>query len=443
MMDRSKSTAKNDAPSVQVSEELRRRQQLRRAVGSAEPDVAAPGSDGIAKLRSLVGEGHVMPRPTPRSSADLAALVGPAQPASTARESAGLTELIGRAGGRAEGRADGREWKAPELALRVRRSFFGGRSSGALDAVSMIAAVVAVALLAGTVTFAAVQRATADPVDQAMSSLREREAELQNETEDLQTAVDLFSTSLSDAEQAVESAAGVLSGLEGRVDSMPLSAAESARARLASAVTSAPQVIVPVYRRTPVPEMSLEDVSGALDDVRLAREALPPLVAEVRDGRSAVTESLNGFHAELRNLGSAIEAGAARLVEEQDAASEGFRTGVTDAASRVVAAQRAGRDGLAEMPGYASAVDALRAENQRVLDARVEPPVRQRPVTPSNPSPSPVDPGTSTGGEPDAPDPAPSEPGTSPDPAPSDPGTSPPPGDEAVGTRGESGDLAP
>ncbi len=419
-----------------------------------------------AELRRLVGEGPSRGEPIsvglPR---DLSSVIGPKDPAPVAptvdlssllgedsspvRSSAGSADLAALVGTSA-GRADDRGWVAPELAQAGRRPLFGGRrKAGAVNYLSVAAAAIAIFALVGTASFAVVQRATANPADEAMVSLGEREAELRNDTNVLQTAADLYVASVSDAQALADTSAATLTGLQGRIDATPLAAAGAARASLASAASASLPVAVPEYRRASFDEKSFADVAQAIDDVRLAREALPALLARVRDARAGIVSSIDSFRTELRNVGAAIDAAAGAEVAKNDAAADSFRDAVRDAAAAVRTAQLAGGDGLAEMPAFASALDALRAENTRVLELRAaeeedersrtpqresDPPSRNQ-QQPSNPQPS--DPPTTEPTTPPTPEPTPdptTEPTPEPEPEPQPPSTEPP----SNGGTGES-----
>jgi hypothetical protein len=179
-------------------------------------------------------------------------------------------------------------------------------------------------------------------------------------------------------------------------------------------------ISVPAYQRAQIDEKDLADVGKAIDNVRLSRDELPALITDARDARSTIVSAISGYRAQLQSLGTAIESEASKLVAENDSAGSSFRTAVTDTAARVVTAQRAGGDGLAEMPAYAAAVDALRAENARIVALEEA----ERENTPSRPT-APIG-GTGNGGDtdsdssdPGSPAPQPSQPAPSPDPEPS------------------------
>lgn len=396
--------------------------QLRALVGDSMSTSSASSSHD---LTALTGDSAAVPFPDSREA--LAALVGGSPPASSPYSRAALSALVG-AGGKS---AEDAGWQAPELAQVGKRPLFGGRrKAGAVNYLSVAAAVVAVLAIVGTASFAVVQRATANPADDAMISLREREAELANDTKVLQTAADLYDASVTEAASLAQASESVFVALQGRVDGAALGAAESARGTLLQASATAAPVSIPEYQRASIDEKSLADVGKAIDGVRLARESLPTLITDARDARSQITAAVSSFKAELATLGSAIKSEADRLVVENDSAAQSFRAAVTDAAGRVTAAQQAGGDGLAEMPVYAAAVDALRAENQRVL--ALEAVERERTPT-QQPSRNPGSGGSNTGGggstnPSPAPSPSPSEstPPTEPTDPPTDTPTDPP-----------------
>lgn len=338
---------------------------LRRLVGESTAVVSTAPSARPRDLSAVVG-GREPSEAVP--AIDLSSLVGE-KPAAVRSEvsGAGLASLVGTG----VGRADERGWLAPELAQAGKRPLFGGRrKAGAVNYLSIVVAAVAVVALVGTASFAVIQRATANPADEAMVSLGEREAELRNDTNVLQTAADLFATTRTDAQALADSSAVVLAGLQGRVDAAPLAAAETARVNLAASASTTLPVEVPQYSRPSIDEKSLPAVAAAIDDVRLAREALPALLTRVRDARASVVAAVDAFRGELRAVGAAIDASATKEIDANDAAADSFRTAVADAATRVRVAQQAGGDGLSDMPSFAVAVDALRAENTRILALR-------------------------------------------------------------------------
>lgn len=384
--------------------------QLRALVGVGSPVSLSSRSQDFSELTGGSRAGWA-----PESRSELSALIGASQTESSVESRAALSALVG-AGGKA---AEDAGWQAPELARAGKRPIFEGRRrSGAVNYLSVAAAVVAVLAIVGTASFAVVQRATANPADDAMVSLREREAELANDTKVLQTAADLYDASVTEASSLAQASESVLVALQGRVDGTALGAAESARGTLLQASATAAPVSIPEYQRASIDEKSLADVGKAIDGVRLARESLPTLITDARDARSQITAAVSAFKSELAALGSAIKSEADKLVVENDSAAQTFRSAVTDAAARVTAAQQAGADGLAEMPAYAAAVDALRAENQRVL--ALEEAERERTPT-QQPTRKPGSGGSNTGGGATNPSPSPSPSESTPPAEPTDP----------------------
>ena len=287
------------------------------------------------------------------------------------------------------------------------------RGASAGQIVNVIAASIAITLLVATAGLAVIQRATANPADEALGSLRIDEAALVNDTNMLATAVRLYMQTASDARSLSEASLPVLNGLVGKVDPVPLAAAETARAALADASTNVVSISVPAYARGSIDEDSLADVGKAIDKVRRAREALPAQVAQAREARGDVSALDTAFRTALGDLGVAIRTGADTQVAENMEAARSFRIAVLDAADRVGLAQDAGGDGLAEMSAYSAAVGALRAENSRVLTPDFDEqtarqptstgrqPTRSMPTqppTPPSPAPTaePADPGSST-----------------------------------------------
>lgn len=407
---------------------------LRALVGTAPASVTETRPGGLEAL--VGGPRDDSPRPGP---ADLVSLTGGSSRPGPTSSAAALSALVGES----TGRASDEGWVAPELAQVGRRPLFGGRrKGGAVNYLSIAFSALAILALVGTASFAVVQRATANPADEAMVSLREREAELANETNVLQTAVDLYAASVAEASTLAESSAPVLASLQGRVDSGALSAAEAARASLAQAASSATVVSVPTYARRSIDEQSLGEVGRAIDDVRLARETLPGPLTAAREARATIVAALSSYRTQLTALGAAIDAEAGKIVAANDSAAQTFRDAVTDSAARITAAQRAGGDGLTDMPVYAAAVDELRAENARVVAEEQE----ERDATPTTPRnggggssdtggsdagrDSNTGGGTDTGGSPDAgntPEPQPSQPAPEPSPEPEPSETEEPP----------------
>ncbi|MGC0368414.1 hypothetical protein [Microbacterium sp. SLBN-111] len=310
-----------------------------------------------------------MQRETRDASADLSRLVGSeATVAST--KGADLSASLARKVGGAD-HVDERGWRAPDAAQPARRPrSFARHAVRSVNAVNIAVAVIAIATLAGSAAVAVTQRVTSDPAAEAMVSLREREAELQNDSQVLATAVGLYKASLSDAAALADAAGGVLGELVGIVDQSGRAPAESARSSLTAAIASAPSIAVPDYERLAIRNGSVVDIAAAIDKVQAVKKDIAEAVSEARGARSKVVAALDSLQGALRGMDASIAAAAAEATRSHTAAADGFRSAVTDAAARVREAHQGGRDGVAEMSDFAAAVTALRAEDQRVLEQR-------------------------------------------------------------------------
>ncbi|MBQ9918091.1 MAG: hypothetical protein IJO71_12960 [Microbacterium sp.] len=340
-------------------------------------------------LGRMVGEtGDSVTPPSRPSGQDLVDLVGPPMQSESAARATDLSQLVG-VGPAAEmtghvdisaalaqrvGRADivdERGWQAPGAAQPARRPRFSGRRAfGSVNALSVAVAVVATAILCGSVALAVAQRVASDPAAEAMVSLREREAELQNENQVLTTARGLYTASLSDASALTDAAGAVLGQLTDIVDRSVLDQVDGARSSLAAVIASAPTIAVPEYERSVIDDGSLEDIAAAIDKVQVVKNDISESISEARAARSAVVAPMDSLKQELRLMGASIDAAAAEATRSHTAAADGFRSAVTDAAASVHAAHQSGRDGAAEMSDFAAAVAALRAEDERILEQR-------------------------------------------------------------------------
>lgn len=339
---------------------------LGRMVGDAGNSVPKVRKPSVEDLSALVG-----PRAQRESTtfADLSRLVGdePAVAKSnyldisvTLTQRVGLPDLVDEGG-----------WQSPGAAQPARRPRFSGRRAfGSVNALSVAVAVAAIAILCGSVGLAVAQRVTSDPAAEALASLREREGELHNESQVLTTARGLYTASLSDAGALAEATNGILGELVGIVDQAGLQPVDSARSTLVAAIASAPSISVPEYRRSVIDDGSVADIAAAIDDVQAAKIDIAQSITDARAARSAIVAALDSLGDRLREMDASIDTAAAEANRSHTAASEGFRSAVTDAAARVRAAHEGGRDGVAEMSEFAAAVTALRAENERVLEQR-------------------------------------------------------------------------
>ncbi|WP_022878264.1 hypothetical protein [Microbacterium sp. B19] len=420
----------------------------------AESDRKPAGSSSAGALRDLVGPREEnAPSRIPTRSRELNDLFGvelgaadasggASSPADTAPAPAGaasedtgrLAELVGTAdkARRIPRASAGPEWLSPDQATAGRRPLLDATRRGRVgNWLSVGLAVLAAVALVAVVGLAVVQRATSNPAVEAMVSLREREAELNNDLQTLRTAAGFYDDAVAEAIRLSELATPVFASLEGQMDAGPLQAAEAQRVRLASAVVNPQKVTIPEYERPRINESSLASVGKGLDAVRKVRDGIPALLAEVRDARSSLAQVLSDFRTSLRAMGANIESVAASQIEPNDSADEGFRAAVQDAVNGLRQAQLGGSDGLAEMSTYSAALSTLRAENARVreeLGVSSPPTTGTRsagssrggqtttpPATPGNGQ----DPG-GQGGEGATPDPGGSSGGSTPQPSPSD-----------------------
>lgn len=351
-----------------------------------EPVVSVRSQPAQARLRALVG-GPPAARPTydGDASAQLQALVGSS---GVSRSRRGRPQAPVVLEGRREWRLPGHPandseppaqdvldgWSAPEFTRPGRRPIFGGGSGRkAARYMSVALSALVVVALAGAFSLAAYQRAAASPADDALVSLLEREIELKSELTTLRAVADAYSVAASDAVALAQSSEPVLLALRGRVSSAPLEAAEESRVALQQLGTDAPSVPIPLYSRGSVDNRSLADVAEALDEVWSVREQVRSIAAQARELQLQLSGARDSFRAELKSVGSAIQAEAAAIVAENDLAAEEIRAAVLDGAARVSSDQQAGKDGLVPMADYATAVDALRADNERALKARQAP----------------------------------------------------------------------
>ncbi|MGW9586193.1 hypothetical protein [Microbacterium sp. NPDC055455] len=334
----------------------------------------------MSTLDDLFGEaGHTAspgPGIDPRERERLRRLVGAgaagaARPAGSTQGRASLADIVGEAGAAAPG-PQRQASAAPvpdKSAARPRRQRSRRRTPA--DWVNALVATVAVAAVVGVGALVLVERTTQDDVAQAAQSLRQQEAEVRNRATTLQTSQGLYSTAITDAAALAAEADAALVGLEGKSDEAARATAVQALDAFGSALAGhqAADDAVELGRATPEPT-DLASVAAALDDVREASEAIDEAIDRTREARSALTAAQDAFRAALATFGATLPASAAEVVDENLAAVESYREAVRVTADDVGVAQGRGESGLAQMVLYGQAVDALRAENQRVLDLR-------------------------------------------------------------------------
>lgn len=389
-------------------------------VGTPEVEHGSPRASSAPSLRALVGDA---PEAAHTSAVDLGDGAGGSRVSSGSRASGrDLSTLVARGATHAtEG-----GWATPESATVGQRRLFNGvpRVTGftLLSSAVAVAAVLSVVVVA---SLAIHQRMTVSPAHEAMLSLVQSEAQLENETKVLETAAVLFDASAKQAMSLTEAAAPVLAGVEVEVDPTVWGSADASRNVLSTLAATPLPVNMRPYERPSFDETSLAEVGAAIEQVRLARAALPEEISEVRVARETLVTALNDFRARLRDVAIGLESGAISNADANRAAASSFRVAVTDAADRLRVAVDLGGNALAEMSAYKAALDELRAENSRVLGLRAS--------TGADAPRTSVPPTGGVAPQPTTPDPAAPDPATPTEPVPSDsPSSTPQPVDPSA-----------
>ncbi|MFS0733980.1 hypothetical protein ABC304_03065 [Microbacterium sp. 1P10UB] len=393
-----------------------------------DPAAAAPvdgtRSDQIARLRDVVGgpaSSAEVPRPTSKTSSAgasaLAAVVGERAPALQPARAAGSSDAPA---------ADSASSRFGEMRQMV-----------GLDRIGAVTAIVSVLAVVGVVSGATALQATSGDVREAQQSLRAEEADLRNHVSALETAQTRFEDAVQDAAALAEEADTTLTALTGKSDETARVTATGALGQLRSSVSAQKAASTPQYVSASLPSGELTEVATALDRVRATAGQVEVAIDDTRSARAAVEQSRAVFIDALSGFGGTLPTTAATIVAENTAAEAAYRDGVTAALVAVAAEQQAGGSGLAAMMTYASAVDSLRADNDRAIaeieardDGRSDdggifvpytPPSSgggspAQPTTPPATDP-PADPGTGGG----APTEPPVDPPVEPEPTPTDP----------------------
>lgn len=352
-------------------------------------------------------------------------LVGPgpvrtARTASSPTSRAGLADIVGDAGSAIGPRRDDparavSTSKSPRARPQRQRS----HRRTAEDWLNTAVAAVAVAAVVAVGGLVLIERTSQDDVVRAAQSLRQQEAEVRNRAVTLQTSQGLYETAITDASALASEADPILVGLEGKSDEAARVTAVQALEAFRSALTAhePAEDAVEFAGATPAPT-DLASVAAALDGVRVASNEIDDAIDRTREARAALTTAVEAFRAALQMFGATLPASAAEAIDDNLAAGDSYREAVRVTADDVAIAQGRGESGLAQMALYGQAVDALREENQRVLDARSQarrnsggwtPPAIVEPAPPAEEGTQPPPPE----GETTEPQPAP---GTTPDP---------------------------
>lgn len=366
----------------------------------------------------------VVPDPAATDSvrADIAAIVGPvSRPTRERRVQRDVDALTSKVGDRGVfSQEPSAGWRPPEAAVAGNRPRTFLSQSGPVSVVSVVLAVLAIVAVVAVLSFGLYRHLTANPLDGALSSLSEAEADVQNDLQALGASVDLLTQTITSAEALATKTTDVVKALEGKVDAAVLSNTEADRAALAALVASYGAVALPVYERGEVDTSSLVEVSSATDRARAFREQFPDLLSQVRTERAALVGAVDALETRLGELGQRVAEGVADELARNEEASSSTRDAVTAAASTV--AQVRGAQLLDPLLTYATAVTNLRAETQTILETPV-PQVPQVPrYTPSPPSsPAPTQEEVPPPTEPPPTETPPTEVPTDPSAAPSDP----------------------
>ena len=387
---------------------------------AAAPPVDGTRSDQIARLRDVVGapaSGAATPRPAVETASAgasaLAAVVGERAPAL-------------QPAGAAAGSSDGPAADSASSRFGEMRQMVG------LDRIGAVTAIVSVLAVVGVVSGATALQATSGDVREAQQSLRAEEADLRNHVTALDTAQTRFEDAVQDAAALAAEADTTLTALAGKSDETARVTATGALGRLRSSVSAQEAASTPQYVSASLPSGELAEVATALDRVRATAGQVEVAIDDTRSARAAVEQSRAVFIDALSGFGGTLPTTAATIVAENTAAEAAYRDGVTAALVAVTAEQQAGGSGLAAMMTYASAVDSLRADNDRAI-AEIEAEIEARDNGGSDDGGVfvPYTPPSSGGGSPTQPTPPATDPGTPVDPGtgggtPTDPPVDPP-----------------
>lgn len=271
----------------------------------------------------------------------------------------------------------------------------GGLRRGRWAAVA--AAVAVVALLAGGIVLGFVLNAKPSTVE-AMQRLESSERSVAARVDRINADIDALTTALEASRGSAASFADPLARMAGVSDDAARTAAEQAREAY---VTALDALVVPEEadeaERGDIDTEVLAEVEAEQASVDARSAELDRLAADVAAVRSALAEEDAAFHAAIAAFVATIPAYGAGVVEENPEAEESFRAAVTETAQTVSTTDPFAPNGFAAWDGYAAAVGALRADEQRAVEEReaeeeyyyyyYEPP-----ATTPDPEPEPSDP---------------------------------------------------
>ena len=300
---------------------------------------------------------------------------------------AGLAEMLGEGGRRGAGlrrEAQAEIDDAPRLIRLVESAaadaapvvLTGGpktkkssRGHKRTDWVSVIAAVIAVAVVSTTAVFGGIQVAAASPAADALQALAADEAELVNAQQSLAAAAARIEADVATGRDEAARLEPALVAVEGYSDELARAVAMQAirdyRAGLDALVLPA---LPEPYERPAIDEDSLADVGAAIDEVHVLSAALAEPTEQMHALRSVVTDLRDRFVAQVAAFGATFPAWAQSVVDENDEADQSFRDALTAAAAAVPAGQADGLLGIEAMLVLPPLVEALREDHQRALD---------------------------------------------------------------------------
>jgi hypothetical protein len=169
---------------------------------------------------------------------------------------------------------------------------------------------------------------------------------------------------------------------------------------------SAPAAPAP-YQPAEVDRSDIHVITAAAKRAREYAKAVSEAKVGVDSARTELIARMVSLTAAEKALGAALPGFAEVVVADNPLAERSFRDAVTAAAAAVVAAQAAGGSGNPELVAYATAVGALRADQERAASEKknssTTPSTRPRTTTPAptpaptpTPEPVPTDPPSTT-----------------------------------------------
>ena len=289
------------------------------------------------------------------------------------------------------------------------------------DWLSVIVAVLAVAVVSTTAVFAGIQIASASPAAGALESLTTDEAALVNAQQSALTAAGRLEADITAGRADAARLEPALTAVEGYSDEPARAATMQAmRDYLAGLDALVLPELPAAYTRPALDEDSLAEVGAAIDHVQSLADEIAQPAQQLQALRVTVTDLRERFIAQVAAFGATFPAWAETVTAENPDADESFREAVTAAAAAVPAAQAGGMLGVEAMVALPPLVEALREDQQRALDE----------IAAEEEASEGVGGGSGGSGWYDGTVPAPGDAGTAPtDPgtAPTEPGTVPPP----------------